>query len=88
MKLSRQIGGNWKSLAGRLGFERAEITDFDESFRRLPEKAKEMLLDWQQKKSSEATYQVLYDALCHEFVACKALAEELCCSKKMTVHTT
>ena len=58
----------------RLGFERAEATAFHLQNDKLAEKANEMLMEWKIRKQSAATYQVLYDALCHELVACKALA--------------
>ena len=36
---------------------------------------------WKQKEGSDATYKVLYDALCNEIVQCKLLAEEFCCDE-------
>lgn len=80
--LSKQIGDNWKSLAGRLGFTRAEITAFHKENEKYAEKAEAMLLKWQENKGDDATYQALYDALCHKFVGSKALAEKFCCFKK------
>ena len=79
-RLSRKIAGNWKPLAGRLGFNEAEITGFDQENGRLVGKAHQMLLAWHRREGSAATYQVLYDALCDDLVQCKALAEELFCS--------
>ena len=38
-----------------------------------------MLMFWKQRDVSGATYQVLYDALCHELVQLKELAEKFCC---------
>ena len=39
-----------------------------------------MLMFWKKRAGvSGATYQVLYDALCHELVQLKELAETFCC---------
>jgi len=80
--LSKQIGNNWKPLASRLEFTRAETTAFHKENEKYAEKAEAMLLKWQEKKGEDATYQALYDALCHKFVGNKALAEKFCCFKK------
>lgn len=78
-KLSRKIGEEWDSLGGRLGFDHAKITGFDVDNRRLQKKAESMLKAWKLKEGPNATFTVLYDALCHEFVECKELAEQFCC---------
>ena len=81
--LSRKLGEKWKTLGRRLGFDEATIDDFDQANNKLAEKAYKMLMAWKQKKGSEATYKVLYDALCDELVECKFLAEQYCCNKKV-----
>ena len=78
-ELSMKLGDNWKKLGGRLGFDKAKLTAFHKENEKLAEKAYEMLMDWKQREGSEGTYQVLYDALCHDFVGCKGLAETFCC---------
>ena len=40
-----------------------------------------MLMAWKQKEGSNATYEVLYDALCNKKVQCKLLAEQFCCDE-------
>jgi len=77
-KLSREIGDKWKNLARRLEFTRAEISAYCAQNEKLADRAFEMLMDWKQKKGSDASYQALYDALCHEFVGCRELAEKIC----------
>ena len=79
--LSLKLGENWKKLGRRLGFDEAAITNFDHGNRKLADKAFEMLLAWKQREGLNAFYEVLYDALCHNFVQCKLLAEEFCCDK-------
>ena len=37
-----------------------------------------MLLRWKSRDGKEATYQVLYDALDHDLVQQKLLAEKIC----------
>ena len=79
-KLSTQLGDNWKTLGRRLGFDDAMLSAFRTENDKLAERARCMLVNWKQTKGSEATYQVLYDALTHEFVSCKLLAETFCCN--------
>ena len=56
----------------------AELYAIDEEIKRLPEKAYKMLLKWKAAKGSGATFQVLYDALCHDLVNRRDLAEKYC----------
>ena len=79
--LSLELGEKWEELGRRLGFNQAAISNFDEAKRRLAKKAFEMLIAWKQKEGSNATYKVLYDALCNKKVQCKLLAEQFCCDK-------
>ena len=81
MLLSRKLADDWRRLASRLGFEWKEVTAFHLQNEKLADKANQMLMEWKIRKQSAATFQALYDALCHKLVACKALAEEFCCSK-------
>ena len=69
----------WKQLARRLGFKKPDIDAFDQQNAKLAEKAYLMLMEWQQNKGSAATYQVLYDALCHDLVGLRQSAERFCC---------
>ena len=76
-KISKQ---KWKPLARCLEIDEPVIEGLDKPCTKLAEMAYQMLLEWSQKNGSSATYQVLYEALCNEFVGCKLLAEEFCCS--------
>lgn len=78
--LSTQLGDNWKKLGRRLSFTDAELSAFRTGNYGMAEEARRMLVRWKQKEGSEATYQVLYDALTHEFVSCRLLAETFCCN--------
>ena len=42
------------------------------------EKAYKMLLKWKRAKGSGATFRVLHDALCHDIVDRRDLAEKFC----------
>ena len=42
-----------------------------------------MLLFWKARDRSAASYQVLYDALCHDLVGLGTLAKEICCDRKL-----
>ena len=77
-KLSVKIGISWKTLARRLRLEKAEITGIDEEYVTIRDKAYAMFLNWKRRDASAASYGVLYDALSHDFVARRDLAEEFC----------
>lgn len=77
--LSQQIGARWKPLGRRLLFVEAELTAFTrDNPDEFSEKAYQMLLRWKSRDGKEATYQVLYDALDHDLVQQKLLAEKIC----------
>jgi len=77
--LCQHIGESWKPLGRRLRFSQAEINGFDRQNEVFTEKPYQMLLHWKHRDGEDATYQVLYDALCHDFVKERALAEQFCC---------
>jgi len=76
--LSRRIGQSWKPLGRRLNFKEAQLTAFHKENEEYSEKAYQMLMRWKEMEGSAATHQVLNDALCHQFVGERALAEEFC----------
>ena len=64
--LSNLLGDDWIPLVRKLFSEdegNAKIHKFDTENRRLEEKSYQMLLHWKQKNGSDATYEVLYQAL-------------------------
>ena len=69
----------WTRLGRRLEFEEAKLDSFDKEKDELPEKVYAMLTAWIRREGSDATYQVLYEALCHNHVGRKDLAEIVCC---------
>ena len=72
--------GEWKPLARRLKLEFSQVEALHKDNEEWSEKALAMLIKWKRKKGSEATYRCLYDALCHDLVNRRDLAEEFCCS--------
>ena len=78
--MSVKLGRSWVALARRLDFENAEIQGFIHNFKTYPTIQLEMLDTWKQKLGSEATYLVLFHALCDELVNRKDLAETFCVS--------
>lgn len=72
------IAQRWKSLGRRLGIDEARLTGFDKGNEEYSEKPYKMLLHWMNREGSSATYKLLYDALCHDLVSRKDLAEKLC----------
>ena len=80
-RLSADIGENWQSLGRRLGIDDALLTGFDRENKVYREKPYKVLLRWRKRQGSFATYQILYDALCHELVGSKDLAEKFCCEQ-------
>ena len=77
-ELSLKLGEKWKELGSCLGFDNAAITNLNGDNEQLARKAYHMLLAWKQKEGCQATYTVLYNALCDELVECKLLAENFC----------
>ena len=72
--LSLKLVENWRSLARRLQFQEAEIKTFDMENEQVSEKVYMMLIKWKSREASDATYQVLHDALCHPSVNRRDLA--------------
>ena len=69
----------WRPLGRRLDFNNAQLTGFDKDTELWREKAFAMLMAWKRREGKSATYRVLYEALRHEFVNRKDLAEKFCC---------
>ena len=86
-ELSQKLGVSWKSLARRLGFHEGEITGFHKDNEEYSSKALQMLFRWKQKRGSDATYGVLYDALCDKLVGRRDLAEVFCCDQRLHRQT-
>ena len=77
-RLSNMLGDDWIPLVRKLFSEdeaNAKIDKFDTQYRRLEEKSYQMLLHWKQKNGSNATFEVLYQALSE---IRKDLAEKIC----------
>lgn len=77
--ISRNIGVDWKPLGRRLKFKEPELDAFDENHKEFTEKPYQMLLHWKRREGEKANYLVLHDALCHDLVTRKDLANEICC---------
>ena len=78
-ELSLELGEKWEELGGRLGFHQAAISNFNEDNKRQARKAFKMLMAWKQKEGPNATFEVLYDALCDKKVQYTLLAKQFCC---------
>ena len=79
--LAVKIVEKWKELGRRLldkDYVEVELYAIDQENAKLSEKAYKMLLKWKETKGSGATFQVLYDALCHSLVNRRDLAEKYC----------
>ena len=70
---------DWKPLGRRLKFKEPELDAFDENHEEFTEKPYQMLLHWKRREGEKANYLVLHDALCHDLVTRKDLANEICC---------
>ncbi|XP_020604971.1 uncharacterized protein LOC110043805, partial [Orbicella faveolata] len=78
-ELSRRIVKDWKKLGRRLLDNDEDALDsIDKENEEYSEKAYKMLLRWKRIKVLGATFQVLYDALCHHLVTRQDLAQEFC----------
>ena len=79
-ELSLRITETWRQLGRRLRIDESQLDAFDRENHQWPEKGYKMLLSWKQRDGgSDASYQVLYDALCHNLVGLGKLAKEICC---------
>ena len=78
-RLAKNIPDQWKKLGRRLKVDEADLKAIHLENEEPFEKAFQMLLKWKKAKGTEATYLVLYMALCHDLVECKELAENFCC---------
>ena len=79
-ELSLRITEKWRQLGRRLRIDEPQLDAFDRENHQCREKAYKMLLSWKQRDGgSGASYQVLYDALCHNLVGLRQLAKEICC---------
>lgn len=77
-RISQKIGQGWKSLGRRLQMSESQLTAFDKNNAEYSEKPYQMLQCWKQRDGLAATYQVLHDALCHDLVNRRDLAEGIC----------
>ena len=78
-ELSLELKEKWEELRRRLGFNQTAISNFDVYNRRQAKRAFKMLMTWEQKEGSNATYKVLYDNLCEKKVQYTLLAKQFCC---------
>lgn len=77
--LALKIPLHWKTLGRRLKIKEAVLDAIHKQEVECSEKAYKMLLKWKQAGGKRATFLVLYDALCHDYLNRKDLAEEFCC---------
>ena len=78
-RLANQIIDEWKKLGRRLlASDEALLKALDKDNDGCSEKAYQMLLAWKAAKGSDATFRVLHDALCHDIVNRRDLAEKFC----------
>ena len=75
-RLSKKLGGKWKALTKRLGFDQDDVEAFDINENKVEDKSYGMLCEWKRRKAPSATFKVLYEALCH--VGRNDLAEKYC----------
>ncbi|XP_022777993.1 ankyrin repeat and EF-hand domain-containing protein 1-like, partial [Stylophora pistillata] len=67
-RLSKKIEEVREPLGGRLNIEGEKLTAFDKENEQFNLKAYKILLHWKQKEDSAATFEVMYNALCHQIV--------------------
>ena len=75
-RLANQIINEWKKLGRRLlESDEALLDVVHKDNDTCSERSYKMFLKWKAAKSSDATFRVLYDALCHSIVNRRDLAE-------------
>ena len=77
-KLSNSIGESWVKLGRCLEISDAKLDEIDARWPGFAEKAYRMLKCWKQEKGSAATYRILNEALCDDYVSRTDLAENIC----------
>ena len=78
-RLANHIIKEWKKLGRRLlESDEALLDAVDMDNDKCSERAYQMLLKWKEAKGSDATFRVLHDALCHDLVSRRDLAEKFC----------
>ena len=80
--LSNSISKGWRKLGRLLGIREEDLDDIDERGRDFCERAYQMLRLWKEKNASNATYRFLCQALCHEYLNRRDLAEYFCFFKE------
>ena len=76
--MAKQIVNEWKKLGRRLLKSDALLDAIDKKNDEYCEKAYKMLSKWKEAEGLDATFEVLYDALCHDIVDRRDLAETFC----------
>ena len=76
--LSNSISKDWRKLGRQLGILEEDLDNIDEGRHDLYEKAYRMLRLWKENNASNATYRFLCQALCHEYLNRRDLAERFC----------
>ena len=77
-ELAYTMGIGWRHLGHRLGIQESVLKEIDGGNEQPSEKVYHMLMLWKQKYGFHATYKVLYDALVHDLVGRRDLAEKFC----------
>ena len=78
-KLGKAIGVKWDRLARRLPkIGEDDIEEIEDSYRTLSQRGFHMLKLWKTNNGEAADYKTLYNALVHELVQRKDLAQKYC----------
>lgn len=80
--LASGLGSAWKKLGRRLGIKDPKLEEISQSNEALSEKGYQMLRHWREENGSLATYHILGQALQHELVNLRELAEKFCYEKQ------
>ncbi|XP_027051572.1 FAS-associated death domain protein-like isoform X1 [Pocillopora damicornis] len=77
--LGKAIGVKWDRLARRLpGITEDDIEEIEDRYKNLSQRGFHMLKLWKTNNGEAADYKTLYDALVHELVQRKDLAQKYC----------
>ena len=76
--LGKDISDKWMNLGRRLNIEDAKLQAIAKDVDSLNERGFQMLKHWKQKQGSGANYKALSDALKHNLMERKDLAEKYC----------
>lgn len=82
MDIAKAVANKWKRVGRALGMEDATLDAIEQNNKRdVDEQSYQMLHQWKQQNSSNATYGSLAEALLHRTVGMRKVVQDYCSQK-------